>query len=480
MTQVFFSIAGFIVTIGILVSFHEYGHFVVARRLGFKVLRFSVGFGKPLVRWTGRPMAAAASTAGGSESQPTEYWLSRIPLGGYVKLLDEREGPVAEAERHMAFTQRPIPHRIAVLAAGPGFNFLFAILAYWLMFVYGVPSLKAYVGEVEPDSTAATAGLASYDEILAVGGQSTPTLESATLAILGELLGDGNIEMTVEGADGATRFVELDVRGRESELTEPEALWAGLGFTPGMLPPVIGELVPDAPAERAGLQPGDRLLSAGWEPIDHWGTWVEYIRARPGETISVVVQRDGQEPPVTLAIGSVEPDGVVRQVGQERTVMLTIGRMEQDGQIIGRIGAAADLYVEQRYGLLEALPRGIARTWEMSALTVRMLGRMVVGDVAVRNLSGPLSIAAYAGDSARAGFTAFLGFLAIVSISLGILNLLPVPMLDGGQIVYQLVEGVKGSPVSERSMLIGQQFGLVLLFVLMSFAFYNDLSRIFG
>ena len=458
MTQVVFSILGFIVTIGILVSFHEYGHFFVARRLGFKVLRFSVGFGKPLIRWSAKPDAAAAASAGGSESQATEYWVSRIPLGGYVKLLDEREGPVAEAERHMAFTQRPIPHRIAVLAAGPGFNFLFAILAYWLMFVYGVPSLKAYVGEVTPDSAAATAGLASYDEIVAVGGQPTPTLESVTLAILGELLRDGNIEMTVEGADGTARPVELDVRGRESELTEPEALWTGLGFTPGALPPVIGELVPDAPAERAGLQPGDRLLSAGGEPIDHWGTWVEYIRARPGETISVVVQRDGQEPRVTLTIGSIE----------------------QDGQIIGRIGAGADLYVEQRYGLLEALPRGIARTWDMSALTVRMLGRMVVGDVPVRNISGPISIAAFAGDSARAGFTAFLSFLAIVSISLGILNLLPVPLLDGGQIVYQLVEAVKGSPLSERFLLVGQQVGLVMLVVLMGFAFYNDLSRIFG
>ncbi len=456
MTQVIFSIAAFIVTIGILVSFHEYGHFFVARRLGFKVLRFSVGFGKPLIRWTGRP--AAAATAGGAESQGTEYWVSSIPLGGYVKLLDEREGPVADAERHMAFNQRPISHRIAVLLAGPGFNFLFAILAYWLMFVSGVPSLKAYVGEVTAGSTADTAGLTAYDEILAVGEQSTPTLESATLAILNELLRDGNIEMTVEGADGAVRSVELDVRGRAAELTEPEALWSGLGFAPGLLPPVIGEVLPDAPAERAGLQPGDRLLSADGEPIDHWGTWVEYIRARPQATISVLVQRDGQE----------------------RVVVLTTARMEQDGQVIGRIGAGPDQFFEQRYGLVEALPRGVAKTWEMSALTVRMLGRMVVGDVSIRNLSGPVSIATYAGDSASAGFTAFLSFLAIVSISLGILNLLPVPLLDGGQIVYQLVEAVKGSPLSERSLLIGQQFGLLLLFVLMSFAFYNDLSRIFG
>ena len=457
MIDVILAIAAFIVTIGILVSFHEYGHFAVARALGFKVLRFSVGFGKPLYRWQGRAPAAAA-VAGTPAPEPTEYWISNIPLGGYVKLLDEREGPVPAAERHMAFNRRPIPHRIAVLAAGPGFNFVFAIMAYWLMFVTGVPSLKAFVGDVTPGSTAAEAGLAEYDEILAVGDQPTPTWEAATLAILDELLRDGRIDMTVEGADGRARAVELDVRGREAELTEPESLWEGLGFAPGALPPVIGELTPGGPAERAGLLRGDRLLRAGGEPMDNWATWVEFIRARPDETVSVIVQREGRERGLTLAIGSVE----------------------LDGQAVGRIGAGADNYVEQRYGALESIPRGIARTWEMSALTLRMLGRMVVGDVSVRNISGPLTIAAFAGDSARAGLTAILSFLAIVSISLGILNLLPVPLLDGGQIVYQVVEWVKGSPLSERFMLVGQQVGLAMLFVLMSFAFYNDLARIFG
>lgn len=474
MFDVILAIAAFVVTIGILVSFHEYGHFFVARRLGFKVLRFSVGFGRPLLRWRGRAPTGAAARGDAADSAErdaadsarshaagsagTEYWLSSIPLGGYVKLLDEREGPVPGAERHMAFNRRPIPHRIAVLAAGPGFNFLFAIAAYWLMFVTGVPSLKAFVGEVAPESAAAVAGLAPYDEILAVGDQATPTLEAATLAILDELLDDGLIDMTVAGADGLPRNVALDVRGREAELTEPESLWAGLGFSPGTQPPVIGAVVADGPAERAGFRPGDRLLSAGGQPIDRWGTWVEYVRARPGETVSVIVQRGGRERILTLAIDSVE----------------------QDGRTFGRIGAGADLRVEQRHGPVQAAPRAIAKTWEMSALTVRMLGRMVVGDVSVRNISGPLNIAAFAGDSARAGLTAFLGFLAIVSISLGILNLLPVPLLDGGQIVYQLVEWAKGSPLSERAMQIGQQFGLAMLFLLMGFAFYNDLSRFFG
>lgn len=457
MIDVILAIAAFIVTIGILVSFHEYGHFAVARALGFKVLRFSVGFGKPLYRWQGRAPSGAA-VAGTPAPAPTEYWISSIPLGGYVKLLDEREGPVPAAERHMAFNRRPIPQRIAVLAAGPGFNFVFAIMAYWLMFVTGVPSLKAFVGDITPGSTAARAGLAEYDEILAVGDRPTPTWEAATLAILDELLRDGRIDMTVEGADGRARTVELDVRGREAELTEPESLWDGLGFSPGALPPVIGAVTPDGPAERAGFLQGDRLLSAQSEPIDNWATWVEFIRSRPGQTVSVLVQRGGNERLLTLAIGSVD----------------------RDGQVIGRIGVGAGNYVEQRYGVVEAVPRGIARTWEMSALTLRMLGRMVVGDVSVRNISGPLTIAAFAGDSARAGLTAVLSFLAIVSISLGILNLLPVPLLDGGQIVYQAVEWARGSPLSERSMLIGQQVGLVMLFVLMGFAFYNDLARIFG
>ena len=475
MFEVIFAIAAFIATIGILVTFHEYGHFIVARRLGFKVLRFSVGFGKPFYRWKGRT-PSSPSVSGAPESAATEYWLSSIPLGGYVKLLDEREGPVPAAERHMAFNRRPIPHRIAVLAAGPGFNFLLAIMAYWLMFVTGVPSLKAFVGDISPGSTAAQAGLAEYDEILAIGGRPTPTWEAATLAILDELLSDGRIDMTVEGADGQARAVELDVRGREAELTEPESLWAGLGFSPGPLPPVIGDLAPDGPAERAGLLRGDRLLSADGEPIDNWGTWVEFIRARPDTTVSVLVQRDGQNRRLTLEIGSV----LVQRDGQEPDLTLEIGSEEQDMQVIGRIGAGADLFVEQRYGAIEAIPRGIAKTWEMSALTLRMLGRMVVGDVSVRNISGPITIAAFAGDSARAGLSAILSFLAIVSVSLGILNLLPVPLLDGGQIVYQLVEWVKGSPMSERSLVVGQQLGLVMLFVLMSFAFYNDLSRIFG
>ena len=449
MTEIISAILAFIIAIGVLVSVHEYGHFWVARKLGFKVLRFSVGFGSPLLRWQGRKVKYPANSAetGGSastiDSAGPEYWLSSIPLGGYVKLLDEREGPVPLAEQHLAFNRRPISHRVAVLFAGPGFNFLFAIFAYWLMFVSGVPGTKAIVGTVTAGSVAEQVGMMPNDEILTVGGRPAQTWDTAVLAILDELLRDGLIDITVQDDQGVSRDLELDVRGREAELTEPEALWEGLGFEPGpILPPVMDEISDGGAAEQAGFISGDEVM--------------------------VVIERNGFQ----------------------RSIELTIGFAQEGGQAIGRIGAGMDtnlaqeIYgqaiVEQRFGILDALPKGAIKTWDMSVLTVRMFARMFTGDVSVRNISGPINIAAIAGDSARAGFTAFLGFMAIVSISLGVLNLLPVPLLDGGQIVYQLVELMKGSPVSERSMLIGQQVGVFLLFILMSFAFYNDITRMFS
>lgn len=480
MIDLLLNTVAFIVAIGVLVSVHEYGHFWVARRLGFKVIRFSVGFGRPLLRWRGREPGEAPRpfwrrripTRGGSEasSEATEYWLSSIPLGGYVKLLDEREGPVAVAERDRAFNRRPVWQRIAVLLAGPGFNFVFAVVAYWMMFVAGVPGTVAIVGAVTSESPAAVAGLRSDDQILRIGGRETPTWEAATLAIVDELLVDGIIELTVSSAGGTERLVDIDVRGREAELTEPGALFTGLGFRPGpILPAAIGEITSGGAAEAAGFRPGDRVVRVNGEPVASWSDWVDYVRARPGEAVTVGVARDGRALELPLEIAVVEAS---------------------DGATIGRAGMGVDLelaadiaqraQITQRYGLVEALPRGVAKTWEISALTVRMLARMVVGDVSVKNLSGPISIAGYAGESAQAGIGAFLSFLAVVSISLGILNLLPVPLLDGGQIAYQLMEVVKGAPVSERAMALGQQLGILLLLVLMSFAFYNDLSRVFG
>ncbi len=457
MGEILFSVASFIVAIGVLIAIHEFGHFWVARRLGFKVLRFSIGFGKPLLRWRG------------GAPDFTQYWLASVPLGGYVKMLDEREGPVPLEEQRRAFNRRPVPHRIAVLAAGPVFNFLFAIAAYWAMFVVGVPGLKPIVGSVTDQSVAQQAGLQAQDEIIAVGARETQTWEGAIFAILDELLADGEIDMTVKSQDGDIRRLRLDVRGREAELTEPDALFVGLGlipFTP-VLPPVIGDLTAGAPAARADLREGDRILSADGDPITSWSDLVAFVRARPNQTVVLDVAR----------------------AGERLAVELTVGATREDGMSVGRIGAGVDteyaqdlaqsLSAEQRYGVLVALQRGAAKTWDMSTLTLRMLGRMVTGDVSVKNLSGPIRIAEYAGNSAAAGVSAFFQFLAIVSISLGILNLMPVPLLDGGQIVYQLVEWVKGSPLSERAMLMGQQVGIAVLLLIMSLAFYNDLASLF-
>ena len=457
MVDVALSILAFIVAIGVLVAVHEYGHFWVARKLGFKVLRFSVGFGRPLARWRG------------GAPDHVEYWLASVPLGGYVKLLDEREGPVDDTERDRAFNRRPIPHRIAVLLAGPGFNFLFAIVAYWIMFVSGVPAIKPIVGTVTEGTIAAEAGLRADDEIRTVGGKPTATWEQAVIAILDELLADGRIDLEVSDAGGNERYVELDIRGRESELTEPEALFSGLGFRPGpTMPPDIARLDPDSPAERAGLRPGDRVIAVDGQPIESWQRWLEVIRARPGETVALVVLRGDREAELTMRIGEVEEDGNrVGRIGAWRPTQLPADVIER-------------IRTEEKYGVVEGLFQAAAKTWEMTALTVRMLARMVVGDVSLRNVSGPISIAAYAGDSAEAGWSAFLGFLSIVSISLGIMNLLPIPLLDGGQIVYQFAEWLKGSPLSERAMLVGQQLGVVFLIVLMSFVFYNDITRMFS
>jgi len=436
----------FIVAIGVLVAAHEFGHYIVARRLGFKVLRFSIGFGRPLLRWRGRA------------PDHIEYWLSTIPLGGYVKMLDEHEGPVDSADRARAFHQRPIWQRVAVLLAGPGFNFLFAIAAYWLLFVTGEEALKPMIATVAPDSQAARAGLQAGDEIQTIAGQRVLTLEDATLGFLNELVGDGRIELTVRGRTGDVRDVELDVRGRARELTQSPALFDRLGIRPGA-PALVGTVDAGSAAEQAGIMPGDLFVRVDDQSIGGWQEWVEYLQKRPGETVAIALLRGDREVAVNV----------------------TLGIVEENGQKFGRIGVwRPEFEALQRFGILEALPRGIVRAWDDSVFTVSMVAHMITGDVSLKNISGPLSIADIAGDSARAGLPYFIRLLAMLSISLGILNLLPIPLLDGGQIVYQLAEGVKGAPLSERAMIIGQQIGILFVVVLMGFAFYNDIARMFG
>lgn len=455
MVEFLISLIAFVVAIAILVAVHEWGHFIVARGLGIKVLRFSIGFGRPILTKKSGP-------------DQTEYCLSAIPVGGYVKLLDERDCEVSVAEQDRAFNRQPIASRIAVLLAGPLLNIIFAILAYWCMFMMGVPGSKPVVGEVMPESIAASAGMLAGDQIVRVGDRSVGTWEGTVLAILDELLAEGNIALEVSREDGSGSPILLETAGFETALTEPGQLFDVLGLSPWLpvLPPVIGELVAGGTAKKAGMQAGDRVIEADGQVMDSWIGWVEFVRERPDASVRVTVLRKDIPVELDLAIGSVD---------------------SEEG-VIGRIGASVDMPEDmyedmrayQRFGPVVALGAATAKTWEMSALTVRMVSRMLTGDVSVKNISGPINIAQYAGYSARIGFQPFLNFLAIVSISLGILNLLPIPMLDGGQVVYQLAEAVKGSPLSERAQLFGQQMGILFLLVLMSFAFYNDLARIFS
>lgn len=452
MSGILTSALAFVVAISILVAVHEYGHFWVARRLGIGVLRFSIGFGRSLWSRRGR--------------DGVEYRVSMLPLGGYVKLVDEREGEVAPADRHLAFNRHPPSRRIAVLVAGPAFNFLFAIAAYWLMFVVGIPAMKPLVGDVVPGSAAAAAGVNAGDEIVAVDGDETPTLTAVQLELLEGVVGEGRVRLQLRDPNGALREVTVIAPADTRALTEPGALFPGLGLSQWQpeAPAVIGQLVPGGTGAASGLRVGDRVVQAADERITDWSQWVEYVRARPGETVPVVVERDEGRATLELAIASVVEDGVT----------------------IGRIGAAPHLdpalwdpvRTEERHGPLAAVGAAAEQTWRMSALTVSMMARMIAGQVSLKNISGPINIAEAAGFTASAGFTAFLSFLAIVSVSLGIINLLPIPLLDGGQIAYQFAEIVKGSPVSERAQLLGQQVGIILLLLLMSFAFYNDIVRL--
>lgn len=445
------SILAFIVAISVLVAVHEYGHYIVGRWVGMKVLRFSIGFGKPV--WTRY----------GKGEDRTEYCISAIPLGGYVRFLDSREGPVERADAGRAFNQRPIPARIAVLLAGPLFNFLFAILAYWALFVYGVPTLKPAIGDVEADSYAAQAGLASGDRIIGVGAVTTPDWESALVAMLDQMVATGSVPLRLEDEHGRQRTAEINVGDDATRLTEPGMLFDGLGFKPWQPPIVLDKVDDDGAAASAGLQVGDRIVAIDAINIQRLSDIPAAVSTRPGESVGVDYERDGRS----------------------ATAMVTIRAVEIEGEQQGRLGVTiradwGDFAYRRQYGILESVGQATSRMWSSTIFTLKMLGRMLTGDVSIKNISGPINIAQFAGASAQAGIGNFLSFLAIVSISLGVLNLLPVPVLDGGQIAYQLVEWVKGSPMSERAQIVGQQFGILALIMLMSFAFYNDIARILG
>ena len=446
-------IPAFLVAISVLVAVHEFGHYWVAKKLGFKVLRFSIGFGKPLI------------TRVGKDADRTEYCLAAIPLGGYVKLLDEREGDVAAAEIHRSFTRRPISHRIAVLLAGPAMNLLFASLLYAILAMVGTEVVKPMVGQVRLDGPAAAAGLQRGDQIVRVGQRSVNDTEELQIALIRQFTDNGLIPLTVR-REGAERSVTLRVTADRRTLTEPGKLLPGLGFDLATwnAAVMVDSLPADSAGARAGLHPGDRLLAVDGQAIANSSQFISMVSGAADRDISIEVERGGERLRIVAAVPRVKVDG--RQIGR-----LGINLKE------GAPAWPPGLVETHRSGPLDALLLGVKKTWEMSALTVQMLWRMLTGQVSAKNISGVVSIAEFAGISASLGVTAYMAFLAIISVSLGVLNLLPVPLLDGGQVVYQAVEAIKGSPLSERTQLFGQQIGIALLVVLMSLAFYNDISR---
>ena len=446
-------VAAFLVAIGILVAVHEFGHYWVAKKLGFKVLRFSIGFGKPLVMRVG------------SDADRTEYCVAAIPLGGYVKLLDEREGVVAPAELHRSFTRRPVLHRVAVLVAGPTMNLIFAALIYAVLAMVGSQVVKPLVGQVRQGSPAAVAGLRRGDEVVGVGDHAVDDVESLQIALIRQVSNNDRVPLRIR-RDGSEMPVTLRVAADRRELTEPGRLLPGLGFDVATWS--ANTSVQDVPAgsagARAGIRVGDRLLAVDGQPVVNMTDFQSMVMAAPGRDISIELERAGQRLRMVAAVAQVMEQG--RPIGR-------LGITLQEGVRTWPPGVLQT----RRAGPVDALAGGVRKTWDMSSLTVEMLWRMLTGQVSAKNISGPISIAEFAGISAALGLTAFLGFLAIISVSLGVLNLMPVPLLDGGQIVYQLVEAVKGSPLSERAQNFGQQVGIALLVVLMSLAFYNDISR---
>jgi len=453
MSSILYYALTFVVALAILIAVHEFGHYWVARRLGIKVLRFSIGFGKPLFKWR-------------SKNGETEYVLAAIPLGGYVRMLDEREGEVGPEEVERAFNRQPLASRVAVVSAGPLFNFLFAIFALWIMYMSGVPGMKPVVGTVLPDTPAAVAGIQKNDLILAVAGKPVATWQSARLALFEAALRGENVDIRLQTSSGTTVNSQLDTGVLEKPI-DAAVLFEQLGLESWSPQALLGDITPDKAADQAGLRKGDLILMVNGQQIEGWLDWVRIVRAHPGDILTVRFLRDGVEQETQL-----QP--VASKAGNE-----AIGKV---GVALGQqaIDEYRALSVVVQYGPIEAIQVGIVKTWDMSVLMLRVLGRIVVGDASLKNISGPLSIAEMAGKTASRGWLSFVSFLAMVSVSLGVLNLLPIPILDGGHLLYYLVEFITGKEVSERAMAIGQQIGISILLALMGLAFFNDLSRIFG
>lgn len=442
------TLLAFIVAIGVLVTVHEFGHYLMARLCGVKVLRFSVGFGPTLCAFRGRE---------------TEWAICLIPLGGYVKMLDEREAPVTENERQRAFNTQSVYRRIAIVVAGPVSNLILAVLLYWGVLVGGETRLHPWVGSVVPQTPAAVAGFQPGDKIISLNGHSVSDWQMIRLTMID--LNDSLLTFNVDTAVGlrTTRLVDLtNFQAQREEMLNN----GNIGVSPYRSLPVLGRVVPNGPAETAGLRAGDRLLRFNGEKIDSWEQWAFLIRSSPGKMLQIEVLRAGKP-----QIFHVRPMSV-----------------EQQGVLIGRLGVepqedkiwSGALRFEKHLSFGDAGIESLCRVWQTSALSLKFLGRMLVGSASIDNLAGPVTIAGLAGQTARAGLIQYMEFLALISISLGILNLLPIPVLDGGHLMYYVVELCRGRPVSMRTQLAGQRIGVVVLVMVMFLALFNDFSRLLG
>ena len=450
MLSILWNLAAFIVALGVLITVHEFGHFWVARRCGVRVERFSIGFGKALWRRT--------------DKLGTEYVIALIPLGGYVKMLDERAEPVAPELRHYAFNNKTVGQRAAIIAAGPIANFLFAIFAYWLVFIIGVPGVRPVVGEITPNSIAAQAQIQPGTELKAVDGIETPDWDAVRLQLVAKI-GDEHTTLSVaQFGSNQRQDKTLDLRQWAFEPDKEDPV-SSLGIRPRgpQIEPVLSEVQVNSAASKAGLQAGDRIVKVNGQPLMQWMTFVTLVRDNPDKPLALDIERQGSSLSLTLT-----PDS--KQVN---------GKAEGFAGVVPKVIPLPDEYKTVRqYGPFSAVLEASDKTWQLMKLTVSMLGKLITGDVKLNNLSGPISIAQGAGMSAEFGIIYYLMFLALISVNLGIINLFPLPVLDGGHLLFLAIEKLKGGPVSERVQDFSYRIGSILLVLLMGLALFNDFSRL--